>query len=143
MRGRPPKSVHDLKVHGQFRSDRHGDRLNEPTVVGRPEMPDWLAEDAVWLWELVVNEYADSGPIARLDTAALAAACDLWSLYRKASEKAERQPLEKDYRIAVTSYYAAWERAAAKLGLNPVDRRRLRVESENKSSGIRARTRGA
>lgn len=140
---RPPKSTAELKLHGGFRKDRHSDRENEPQVGGLPEKPKGLCADAAWFWDLVMSEYRESGPVRRLDTGALWAACDLWSKYRAASRLAENDPIEKNIRIAVTAYYAAWERAAAKLGLNPVDRRRVRVETDGKKTGVHTRVRRA
>ena len=108
---------------------------------GLPEKPAELTGDAGDLWDLILGEYAEAGPVKRLDGAALRACCELWALYRKAVKSAEADPIDKDTRIAVTSYYAAWERAAAKLGINPVDRRRVRTEGGEKKSGLRTRVR--
>ncbi len=141
MKGRHPKSVAELKLHGTFRPGKHGDRLAEPAVEGLPEKPVGLKPDAEWLWDLVLAEYANAGPLKRIDTAAVMAACDLWSKYRAASKLADANPVDKETRIAVTAYYAAWERAASKIGINPVDRRRVRTEGEPKKAGLRSRVR--
>ena len=117
------------------------DRELEPVVDGLPEKPISIQGEAEWLWDLVLEEYASAGPLKRIDTAAVLACCDLWSKYRAVSQLADSDPADKDMRIAVTAYYAAWERAAAKIGINPVDRRRVRTEREEKKSGLRTRVR--
>ena len=141
MRGRPPKSIEDLKVFGGYREDRHGSRAQaEPKVDGLPQRPEGLNENEAWLWDLVVSEYGESGPVRALDTAALLQCCKLWDLLTLAQEAASLDPLDKNIRVAVTGYYAAWDRAAAKLGLTPRDRRSVRVENQ-KPSGVRRRER--
>lgn len=114
-----------------------------PAVGGVPERPRRMAKEARWLWDLIVPEMAAGGVFARIDTAALMACCDLWSLYRAALKAAGEFPTDKDARIAVTAYFAAWERAAASLGLNPVARQRIVAAKGESLPGVRARDRSA
>lgn len=142
MKGRHPKPTAELKLHGTYRPSRHGGRASDLALEGLPEKPEGLKPDAEWLWDMVMAEYANAGPLKRIDTAAVFAACDLWSKYRAASKLADTNPVDKETRIAVTAYYAAWEKAAAKIGINPVDRRRVRVDGEGKkAAGLRSRVR--
>lgn len=142
MRGRPRKSLAELKLHGGFRDDRHADRESEPPTEGEPQKPDGITGDAEWLWNLTIKSYAASGALKELDTAALEACCDLWGKYKAASRSAEADPVDKESRIAVTAYYTAWDRAASKIGLNPIDRRRMQVDGgEKKQGGLRTRKR--
>jgi P27 family predicted phage terminase small subunit len=41
---------------------------------------------------------------------------------------AKSDPTDKNARIAVTSYFAAWSKAANDLGLTPASRAKLRVD---------------
>lgn len=142
MRGRPRKSIEDLKLYGGYRPHRHDERdESEPEVDGLPEKPDDLSEQESWLWDLVVTQYGDTGPVRKIDTAALIQVCKLWGLLQKAQKAAESDPLDKNTRVAVTGYYAAWDRAAAKLGLTPRDRRSIEVGGGKKKSGVRSRKR--
>lgn len=142
MRGRPPKSIDDLKVFGGYRDDRHGERAeSEPEVSGLPERPKGLTKDERWLWDLVVAEFGESGPVRKIDGPALLQACRLWGLLLRAEKEAAKDPLDKNTRVAVTGYYAAWDRAAAKLGLTPRDRRSVTVDNGKKKSGVRRRKR--
>ena len=141
MKGQPPKSIAELKVHGTFRPSRHGHRELEPETDGEPQKPEGMNADAEWLWELTIRSYAASGALKELDTAALESCCDLWGKYKAASRAADADPVDKDSRIAVTAYYAAWEKAASKIGLNPIDRRRMQVDGDKKKAGLRTRKR--
>lgn len=126
--GRHRKSSARLKLHGTFNVGRHGGRVVESRVSGHPDCPDGLNGPAQWLWDMVVIELAEAGVAKRIDTAHLWAMCEVWSLYRTSAEIAKVDPTDKDARIAVVSYLAAFESAAAKCGLTPADRAKLEID---------------
>lgn len=140
---RPPKSIAELKLHGNYREDRHGARADiEEVVSGVPDKPPGLNEHESWMWDLVIEEYGDEGPVRRIDTAALLQACRLWGLLQQSQAEAASDPTDKNLRCAVTSYYAAWDRAAAKLGITPRDRRSVAGSMEKKQKqGVKVRNR--
>jgi len=119
-----------LKLHDTYRKDRHADRIAESRAEGLPECPDGLGSAAQWLWDFVVDELGRIGVAKRIDTPHLWAMCEAWGLYRNAVEIAKGDPTDKDARIAVVSYMATFEAAAAKCGLSPSDRAKLTIAPE-------------
>ncbi len=97
-----------------------------PVAEGEPERPDDLTGEAAKLWDFLLVELV--GTAKRIDTPALYALCRTWELYRKALEFAEKHPTDKDFRIAVTAYLAAFNQIGARFGLTPADRARLCIE---------------
>ena len=89
-------------------------------------------------WDRLVPLLLAMRTVKEIDTQAVIAACEMWALYRKAYKKAEKYPVDKDVRSAVVAYLAAWDKAASKLGMNPVDRAKLSVPPEPKKDGIEA-----
>jgi phage terminase small subunit len=138
----PRKTAAELKLHGTYRDDRHGER-NEPEMPGIPEKPDNLAEHASWFWDRTVPGLVANGVVKEADSAALLAACRLWHLFVVAMGEAELDPLDKNAACRAAQYHSAWDRAASKLGLTPVDRRRVAAEKpqRNDDDGIPTRNR--
>jgi Phage terminase, small subunit len=132
VRGRKPKTADQLKVFGG-RKDRIAQRKQAPQPSGAPERPANLEGDAAWHWDFAVRQLAELGVVTRLDTMELTIASETWGLYRAAADAAKLDPLDKDTRIAVVQYKTAWEASAAKLGLNPTDRQRLKIEKHEPS----------
>ena len=130
--GRYRKSAAQLRLHGTFKAAQHGERAVESVVSGAPEKPSGLTDEQGWMWDNAVEELARIGVAKRIDTAHLIAMCQLWGLYCKAIIAAIKDPIDKDARIAVTSYFAAWQAAAGKCGLSPADRAKLEVPAEVK-----------
>lgn len=141
--GRPRKPVETLKLIGTFRKDRHADR-GEPQAEGEPVCPPSLTGYALEHWNEIVPQLVKMGAVKAIDTSALTACCDMWARYRTAAEVADQDVLDRANRRAMLEYYNAWESAAAKLGLTPADRTRLRVEAAPKEkSRVWARDRKA
>lgn len=140
LRGPPPKPAEELKLRGTFRADRHADRDKVPKAEGTPKKPRHLKGEAAAHWRDVVPLLAGNGTAKQADTAALVALCETWALYRTCMELAEGDPalaVDKDWRIARNAYLAQWAALAAKCGLTPADRMRLRVgEAEKKPEGV-------
>lgn len=134
MKGTQPKSYAELAIAGTLRPSRHGKEDTSPQIEGKPEKPEWITGDAGTLWELITTSYGDAGPLTRLDSAILALACDMWAKYRAASAAAESGPTDKVLRSAVIAYASSFEKLAGRLGLNPVDRRRLKAEASKTDS---------
>jgi len=117
-----------------LRSSRgeHGQPIQ---ATGKPDKPEGLAPAASELWDCIVA-HGGTLPLTALDAPALSAACQLWALYLQAVEAAQADPCDKVCRVAVTSYHAAFQAAAAKLGLSPADRARLRIEPAQESDSL-------
>ena len=131
MGGRPRKSVHELKLHGQYRPDRHGDRANEPEAAGKMVCPDWLDDDSRKIWdELIPNVEALLVNLGTADSEAFGELCDWLCAYRRLVEIKDRN--------------IAWKNAFALLqqfGLTPQSRIKLATPSEKKPVGIKERSR--
>lgn len=136
--GRPRKTLAELQMLGVFRGDRHADRLNEPTFAGKPRKPRGLDDVASRLWDAVVPQLVDRRVVTQIDAAILTSMCQLWSLYQRAVVAAADDPTSKDVRGAVTSYWNAFDKAAAHCGLNPLDRAKLSVPPEQDGDDIEA-----
>lgn len=104
----------------------------------KPEFTNAAASD---LWDEVVAELVSLGVATPLDVPMLKSMCEVWGLYRAAYKVAEDDPTDKDARIAVVAYWAKFEQAAARFGMNASDRGRLQIAKKPKG-GITARKRG-
>ena len=138
--GRPRKPTAQHELEGTYRKDRHGDRALEPAAAGVPAKPKGLSKEAAALWDHVVTELVTNGTAKRMDTAALQALCEVWGLYRKAVAAANKYPIDKEVRCAVTAYLAQFERLASRFGLTPESRARIRVNPpDNTTPKVAAR----
>ena len=147
--GRPRKPTSHLKLHGNYRADRHGDRADEPQPKGAPEMPSHLKGDARLLWCKVVPQLVGAGMAKSIDAYSLASMCEWYRQYRKTLRAIDRIGANhKDhYKLLIQLNMASnnFDRLAAKFGMTPVDRTRLKNEkpdTEEKGLGATARKRG-
>jgi len=131
MRGRPAKTTAQHRLAGTFRADRHGDRLDGVVATGTPERPPCgeLDDTAIWLWDLVVK-CLPTGALGRLDSAVLFGVCRAYSLWLQTERQidGEADPFER--RRLIRTAGILWERFsrnAAKFGMNPSDRARLKA----------------
>jgi phage terminase small subunit len=122
---RQRKPLSELKLTGAYRADRHGGRTDAPKMEGLPVKPAGLDRDASALWDQTVPQLIEKGIVFQIDTAALTAMCELWSLYRKSLRSAKKKPLDKIIRSAVLGYWQAFNVAAGRCGLTPGERAKL------------------
>jgi phage terminase small subunit len=135
-RGRPRKPIQQLLDLGIFRGDRHAARLNEPKAAGVPIKPKGMDRIASAFWNRLLPRLLASKIVKEIDTEAVVSACELWALYCKAKRRAMKFPCDKDIRSAVVAYWNAFDKAAARLGMNPVDRAKISVTPEPAPGGI-------
>jgi P27 family predicted phage terminase small subunit len=128
--GRPGKSAEQHKAQGTYRASRHAKNTGLP-IDGEPKKPRGLSKDERWLWDQVMQAYAGKNVLVELDTALLQSAAELWSLYRASLKEAKKNPCDKICRVAVISYWATFERAASRLGLDPAARARLLIDASD------------
>lgn len=121
---RPRKPTKNLKLHGTYRSDRHGDRAAEPRPTGDPHKPDWLTGAASEHWDHVAPQLIDTGVATWIDQPALVLMCQFW-----AKAQSYMKSGEGDYKIDQSAVMAAkqWRDLASRFGLTPVDRTHLQV----------------
>lgn len=135
-RGPKPKPTAMHKLHGTFRPTRHGPTEHPiDELVGLPEMPAGMPEQAVKLWKLVVPQLVTAKTAVQLDSIELAAMCRWWSLYDELMARVEssepydketereRWQLEKRAKAAWHSF----DGIASRYGFTPADRARLRT----------------
>lgn len=139
--GRRPKPDVLKIAQGTYRAKRSGNPKDKVDVKGAPKKPHFENPYADALWDETVKELVELGVATKIDAPLLRTMCELWGLYRMAYEIAEKDPTDKDARIAVVSYVAKFEQVAARFGLNPSDRGRIKIEKP-KQSVTQARKRG-
>src|SRR5437899_2879596 len=116
------KSADELKLSGQFRADRHADRLHVPKMPGTPAKPRGLDKEAGKLWDSIVPQLVAKGYVAEIDQYLLQSMCELWGLYRVAVKVALADPTDKLARTACLAYFSAFDKAASQCGLIPSER---------------------
>src|SRR5262245_32641387 len=138
--GRKRKPLEHHLAAGTYRAHRHGPLLqNGNGVPNRHRYPKGETEperpEAVM--EMVYMPNEDNKPAVEMyehlrellapvvqpsDTPLLCMACELWSLYLAALEKAQADPTDKLARTALVGYAAGFERIVTKFGCTPADR---------------------
>lgn len=118
-----------------------GDVLQLPALDSLPEKPVFTSGAASQLWDDVAETLYEEKKLTLVDLALLQSTCELWGLYRSAFQCAVNDPIDKDARIAVTAYWAKFEQGAARFGMNPSDRQKIRANKQAKPA-IPARQRG-
>lgn len=139
--GPKPKPTMLSIADGTHRPDRHGEIGEAVRADTHFEKPNFQCTYADALWEETIVPAMAAGYLTVLDAPLCRSVCELWGLYVMSYDIALSEPTDKDARIAVTNYWAKFEQAAARLGLNPCDRARLKIEKP-KPTGIAARKRG-
>jgi phage terminase small subunit len=136
MSGKPGRSGRP-RLH----SPDDGDVLTLPALEAMPEKPVFSSPDASQLWDDVAESLYAKGALTIVDLALLKSTCQLYGLYCRCLPIAEADPIDKDARIAVTSYWAKFEQGCARFGMNPSDRQKLK-ERKSVKPVIAARQRG-
>ena len=136
MAGRPRKPTAKHKLEGTFRPDRHGDRgdllLDLP---GSPQMPGGLNDDARELWLRVVTQLTRAKVAVEIDSSQLEAMCRWWARYleneRHACEFAHDIEAGDVYEKRAKRAWDAFDKVAARFGLTPADRAKLKLPQDN------------
>lgn len=144
-RGPAPTPTAKLKLRGSWRAK---ERPGEPAPAAKaPPCPDWLPDEAKAEWSRQVKQLLAMGVIAEVDRALLAAYCEAWAEFVKASGELATEELvrltDKGYPVAnplVSIRNAAVERMvriAAQFGFSPSARARVKAvdKSERKDDG--------
>ena len=123
--GRPKTPTAKLKVTGQYRTDRHGDREHEPRPEGSPQKPKRLKGEAAEFWDRTVPDLASVGIAKRVDSEQLARMSEWHASYVEALES-DCDPYRRIVMKACCQ--KQFNAIASKFGLTPVDRAQLSVE---------------
>lgn len=126
-RGPKQKPAELLRLHGSWRAKQRGNgaRSMADLATGKPQKPTDLDPIASNFWDEIVPKLVRLGLARRVDAPSLQALAEIWSLYRRSVAIANANPIDKDARIAVTSYKTAFDSLASKFGLTPRDRERM------------------
>jgi phage terminase small subunit len=120
--GQQPKPEAVLKLHGDYRADRHANR--GPKLGGEAlRKPDDLPEHASWLWDEVTTKRA--AWLCGSDAATLRTLCEAFHLMRVTFGYLLTDPGEKNMRCAWVAYAGLFNSIGARFGLTPSDRARL------------------
>lgn len=132
---------------GTFRQDRDGDPSSAVQAGGVPEPPAHLADEALAFWQQVVPGLVSSGVAAACDSSALAMMCEWWARYRAFSSMldaaiaAQMQTYQLVLQVGIAT--TNFDRLAARFGLTPSDRARLKIAPKaTASTPVPARKRG-
>jgi P27 family predicted phage terminase small subunit len=145
-RGRPRKPTELKLLHGTHREDRDGPLGSAVRLEGVPAMPGHLNDDAKAFWSAVVPGLVATRVAAACDAPVLGEMCVWWEVYRRFSDHLQDTGAEEDGALrAMVNAKMAWkefDRIAARFGLTPSDRARLRVDPAPASAGVQPRKRG-
>lgn len=111
-----------LKLHGDYRKDRHANR--GPKSGGEAlRKPDDMPEHASWLWDEVTRTRA--AWLCGSDAASLSTLCDAFHFMQTSRVALLTDPSDKNSRCAWSAYAAVFASLGARFGLTPSDRARL------------------
>lgn len=139
--GRNPKTTAEHLAAGTYKPCRHGKRMDtKESESTRPTKPRGLPKEAAKLWDAVVDYLLGRGVVDSIDATELEMMCRLWNLTRAALAIAEKDPTNKNARVAATAYATRFEAVASRFGMTPVDRARLVMRDvEKKETSGKAR----
>lgn len=144
--GRPPKPLEQHLIDGTYRADRHGSDGEAVQADGEPVMPEDFDGERLACWQSIVAPLVKLKIARAIDTPSLVALCEWWARYRAFGsllDKPEEFSVMLQSRLMRLSV-EAWNqfaRIAARFGMTPADRMRLRVETQQKKQGVATRVR--
>ena len=119
-----PKSKAELVASGTYRPSRHADRVDDQFPQDAPTVPADLSEDEAALFDKIVSTFPE-GVLSPTDSLVLTMAVRWYCAWRKLDTILADDPT--NYKTATLAAMASKQAlsAFAKLGLNPIDRRKL------------------
>ena len=119
-----PKSKADLIASGTFRPSRHSDRVDDQFPREAPTAPEDLSEAEAAMFCEIVATFPE-GVLTPTDSLVLTMAVRWYSAWRSLDTILAANPT--DYKTTTLAAMASKQAlsAFAKLGLSPVDRRKL------------------
>lgn len=124
--GRPRKPLVLHKIEGTGRKDRDAKRAGELQLdPQKPSPPEWLRDEGLAEWNRLMESERYAAALSVVDRGMVAMYCQLWARYVE-GEKADDPIGGRQLQTLVA--------VAAKLGLNPTDRTKVKVpQSEQKA----------
>ena len=115
-----------------------GNRSKQPIpkplpLQGLPEKPDGLNDDGLAFWKLAAGELGAVGVAKRIDSAALHQAADCWQRWRACCRVLDMQPFNETASRDYSKYANLWLKLCGRLGLTPIDRKRLEIAATDQA----------
>lgn len=114
------KTTEDLRLHGNYRADRHANRERVPQTGVDPKPMAKLTGEALKFWKQIVPELIELKAVSSLDSAELTALSEWWGEYRKRMGDTKADGYKRA--IGMASAYKQFRTLAAKFYLTPTDR---------------------
>lgn len=133
--GRPPKPKKLHILEGSFRKDRHSSPGDSVSLEGEVIVPE-MNELAMSLWKSVVAPLIALKVVTPADVPAAQAMCESWSLMRRTLAALDNDACDKLARTAYTAYGVMFDKFAARFGMTPADRQRLRLEKPEEKNKL-------
>lgn len=118
MPGRKRTPVEVLKLTGNYREDRHGDRAETYVANTAPKRPRGLGDQAKVAWRHLTRT-TPAGVYGEQDAENMRIYCELWQMYCNARDDGD---WEKQLKLV-----DRWLKVAGRLGVGPVERARLQL----------------
>lgn len=136
--GRPRKAAARHRLEGTFREDRHGGRSPDDTVSGGnlPRPPTGLTGEAKKLWEAIVLPLVTLAGAGELDVPALCGMCRWFDLWAQTDKLLKKLPGNPKLAALARLYWNEFDKMAARFGMTPADRQRLRPPEAEKKKGV-------
>jgi phage terminase small subunit len=147
MPGGRPRKPDDLKIaDGTWRKDRDGDPSKKIPATGDPVCPKHVRGEALAFWKANVPGLIASGVAKACDAPELAMMCEWHARYQKFSRVLGRMKGtdKRLYQVTVMLGIATqnFDKIAARFGLTPADRAKLRIDAGKRTSAVPSRKRG-
>lgn len=118
-RGRPRKPDSQKRLEGNPGGRPLGGEL---PAAGKPRVPRGLSDSAKRLAKEIVQSW-----MGEVDSAQLQVLLETWDLLRGAHQMLKADPTDASARVAYLGYAAHFDRVAAKFGMTPSDRAKIRL----------------
>ena len=122
-----PKSTETLKLHGNYRADRHGNRPGRAAKLGKPSA--WLGPTAKAWWSQHAEQLATNG-VGAGDVSLVESAATWYAIWRKTLDAIEAGDAEYRTWCRASMAWKSFAVAAGKLGIGPTDRSRIRAQDK-------------
>ena len=132
MVGRPPKSTDQHKADGTYNVTRHRDRVEDQSFDGEIDVaaPDDLGEVGAATWDRVVSTFPKD-QLRFVDWDGLRWMCfwngEAWNLAMRLQGMDVGQEGYRKVQMATIDAYKQFVTFAAKFGMSPADRAKLRM----------------
>lgn len=140
--GRPAKSTAMLKLHGNFRDDRHAERFDDSTLAPEIATPALLSETEAKCWDEIIPDLQAAGYVKRIDSTELRGMIEWLARYRVLivwlRDRQSKPEVDVDEVLKIQGMaQKAWTTfftIAGRFGLSPSDRSKLGTEHKPKQS---------